>query len=60
MTPFRVWAPKAKKVEVEVRGGRYPMTAGENGWWFTELSLAETNADYAFVLDGGRLVKDEG
>ena len=58
MTPFRVWAPKAKKVEVEVRGGRYPMTAGENGWWFTELSLAETNADYAFVLDGGRPLPD--
>jgi maltooligosyltrehalose trehalohydrolase len=58
MTPFRVWAPKAKKVEVEVRGGRYPMTAGENGWWFTELSLAEANADYAFVLDGGRPLPD--
>ena len=58
MTPFRVWAPKAKKVEVEVRGGRYPMTAGANGWWFTELSLAETNADYAFVLDGGRPLPD--
>jgi len=41
--------PKSK-----VRAGRYPMTAGENGWWFTELSLAETNADYAFVLDGGQ------
>ena len=58
MTLFRVWAPKAKKVEVEVRGGRYPMTAGANGWWFTELSLAETNADYAFVLDGGRPLPD--
>ena len=58
MTPFTVWAPKAKKVEVEVRGGRYPMTAGANGWWFTELSLAETNADYAFVLDGGRPLPD--
>ncbi|MPZ76896.1 MAG: malto-oligosyltrehalose trehalohydrolase [Deltaproteobacteria bacterium] len=58
MTPFRVWAPNAKTVEVEVNGSRSPMTAGEHGWWFVEVSLAETNADYAFVLDGGEALPD--
>ena len=58
MTRFGVWAPNAKKVEIELRGGLYLMTAGENGWWFTELSLSETNADYRFVLDGGAPLPD--
>ncbi len=58
MTPFHVWAPNAKTVEVEVGGKRYGMTADGHGRWFAELSLAETAADYAFVLDGGEPLPD--
>ena len=52
MTPFQLWAPYAKTVEVEVSGGRHPMARVGDGWWFTELSLPEAAADYGFVLDG--------
>ena len=58
MNSFRVWAPKAKKVEVEVRGERLLMSAGENGWWFAEISSVEPGTDYAFVLDGGKPLPD--
>ena len=58
MSLFRVWAPKAKRVEVEVRGERLPMSAGENGWWFAKISPVEPGTDYAFVLDGGKPLPD--
>lgn len=57
MTPFRVWAPKAKRVEVEIRGKRLPMSAEENGWWFAETP-ADPSTDYAFVLDDGEPLPD--
>jgi maltooligosyltrehalose trehalohydrolase len=53
-----VWAPDGKKVEVEVRGKRYSMKSGENGWWFAELSLDDGTTDYMFVLDGGQPLPD--
>ena len=55
---IRVWAPNAKTVQLEIHGSCSPMTAGENGWWFTELSAAETQVEYAFVLDGGPRMPD--
>jgi maltooligosyltrehalose trehalohydrolase len=58
MTPFRVWAPNAKTVEVEAGGDRYSMTAGEHGWWFAELSVDESHAEYAFVVDSGEPLPD--
>jgi maltooligosyltrehalose trehalohydrolase len=58
MTAFRVWVPKANRVEVEIRGERFAMTAGEGGWWFAEIASAGPNTDYAFVLDGGQRLPD--
>jgi maltooligosyltrehalose trehalohydrolase len=58
MNLFRVWAPKAKKVELEVRTQRLPMSAAENGWWFSEITSAQPSTDYAFVLDGGKPLPD--
>jgi maltooligosyltrehalose trehalohydrolase len=48
-----VWAPRAMRVEVDTRGRRAPLSAGDGGWF--ELVDAEVAAgdDYAFVLDGG-------
>jgi maltooligosyltrehalose trehalohydrolase len=53
MTPFRVWAPHAQRIELEIAGKRHPMTATDYGWWHAELGSDENRADYAFVLDGG-------
>jgi maltooligosyltrehalose trehalohydrolase len=58
MTSFRVWAPHAIKVELELRGKRHGMAAGDHGWWSIQLPLAESNADYAFILDGGEPLPD--
>jgi maltooligosyltrehalose trehalohydrolase len=52
MHTFRVWAPLPKKVEVQVAGKIFPMTAGSDGWWTAEIPTAKTGDDYGFVLDG--------
>ena len=58
MTTFRVWAPIAQQVEVEVDGARLPLTAGEGGWWAADAPAAGPGSDYAFVLDGGEPLPD--
>jgi maltooligosyltrehalose trehalohydrolase len=58
MNSFRVWAPEAKRVEVDVRNKRFPMYAGETGWWSAEISSVEPETDYAFVLDRGAPLPD--
>ena len=58
MTMFRVWAPRADRVEVEVAGRRLPLREVGAGWH--ELSVADAGAgtDYAFVLDGTEPLPD--
>jgi maltooligosyltrehalose trehalohydrolase len=58
MTSFRVWAPRAKRAELDIRGKRQLMTAGKDGWWFAEVSSAGANTEYGFALDGGRPLAD--
>ena len=58
MSRFKVWAPAATKVAVEIGDRRYPMTRGDGGWWFAQISLSETDIDYAFVVDGDRPLPD--
>ena len=58
MISFRVWAPKAKSLEVKIQGERFGMTAGENGWWFVEAPLAGAGIDYVFIIDGGEPLPD--
>jgi maltooligosyltrehalose trehalohydrolase len=58
MTPFRVWAPHAQRIELDIAGKRHPMTASDYGWWHAELGSDENRADYAFVLDGGEPLPD--
>jgi maltooligosyltrehalose trehalohydrolase len=55
---FRVWAPDAQRVEVEVGGRRLPMTAGDGGWWTAESPSAGPGSEYAFVVDGGPPLPD--
>ncbi len=57
MTPFRVWAPHAQRVEIDVAGDRHAMARADYGWWHAELALGDYR-DYAFVLDGGEPLPD--
>ena len=52
MQTFRVWATLPKKIEVQVNGKNFPMTAANNGWWTVEVATAKTGDDYGFILDG--------
>jgi maltooligosyltrehalose trehalohydrolase len=51
---FRVWAPKAGSVEVELNGQtRVPLEAKRNGYWTAILDGVEPRTRYAYRLDGG-------
>jgi maltooligosyltrehalose trehalohydrolase len=52
MHTFRVWAPLPKKIEVQVGGRNFPMSAEANGWWTADIVSANAGDDYGFVLDG--------
>lgn len=58
MTLFRLWAPRAVKVEVKTEGESTSMRRGEAGWWYARVDSAQAGTDYAFVLDGGEAVPD--
>jgi maltooligosyltrehalose trehalohydrolase len=59
VTVFRVWAPEAARVEVDVSGHRHPMAAeAVPGWWRAEVTAAGNGTDYAFRLDGGDPLPD--
>ncbi len=56
MTQFSVWAPQARKVELDAGGERYPMAPGPRpGWWQAD---APGVTDYAFRLDEGDPLPD--
>jgi maltooligosyltrehalose trehalohydrolase len=58
MAEFRVWAPNASQVEVEIDGRRLSMSRAERGWWFAETASTEQNLDYKFALNGGQAFPD--
>ena len=53
MTPYRVWAPLAKKVSVNVGGESIPMEhfPRMEGWWESTNRRARPGEDYSFNLD---------
>ena len=58
MSQFRVWAPRASSVELELHGRRVPMWPGAGAWWAVEVSHVGDQTDYAFCLDGGEPLPD--
>jgi malto-oligosyltrehalose trehalohydrolase len=63
VTEFRVWAPAARQVEVQVAGRPQAMSAGcrsgsASGWWSATVPGAPPDARYAFRLDGGDWLSD--
>src|SRR5438094_9222057 len=55
---FRVWAPRAKRVDVALQDGiRAALTAEPDGY-FAGLAAARAGALYRYQLDGGALYPD--
>jgi maltooligosyltrehalose trehalohydrolase len=48
---YRVWAPCATHLELEVNGQRVPMTAEGGGWWTADRWMADGDR-YGYVVDG--------
>lgn len=58
MTVFRVWAPKAKKMQLELPSGIMDMKPGEGGWFRAEADTGSQPVDYAFRIDGKGPIPD--
>jgi maltooligosyltrehalose trehalohydrolase len=52
----RVWAPIARKVELDLGTDRISMTPADGGWWTVDTLFARPGADYAFVIDDADLL----
>lgn len=50
MSGLRVWAPRARQVELAVADQRVPMSANGGGWW--ETPLPNDEVAHGFLLDG--------
>jgi len=50
---FRVWAPRAGRVDLVVGGRDVPMDGPDDRGWFRVEADASPGADYAYRLDGG-------
>ena len=46
-TDFRVWAPRAERMTLQLDGARHPMTAESGGWW----SATASGLDYGYLID---------
>jgi 1,4-alpha-glucan branching enzyme len=46
-TEFRVWAPRAQRMTLQLDGTRHPMTAEAGGWW----SATASGRDYGYLID---------
>jgi maltooligosyltrehalose trehalohydrolase len=52
MHRFEVWAPRAKKIAVQVNGSAVPMQAlGDRGYWQAEVESAGAGTDYGYLID---------
>ncbi|MGI9120450.1 MAG: malto-oligosyltrehalose trehalohydrolase [Acidimicrobiales bacterium] len=60
MASFRVWAPRADRVELDLAGRRLPMREAGRGWFEVEVADDEAVAgvDYAYRLDGAEALPD--
>src|SRR5437588_869402 len=57
MMRFRVWAPRARRADLQLRGEPLAMRAAGGGWWEADAEAA-AGAGYGFRLDGGDPLPD--
>ena len=49
---FRIWAPRAHKLAVQVDGARVPLQGpDEHGWWQAQAERAGQGSNYGFLVD---------
>jgi len=58
MGSFRVWAPRAGRVDLVIAGERRPMGGGGRGWWEVDGVPAHAGTRYAYSVDGGEARPD--
>jgi maltooligosyltrehalose trehalohydrolase len=60
MAPYRVWAPLAERVSVNVAGETLPMAPDPNveGWWQVEGRPARPAEEYSFNVDDAEELPD--
>ncbi|GAC1325331.1 MAG: malto-oligosyltrehalose trehalohydrolase [Mycobacteriales bacterium] len=58
MTTFRVWAPAASAVAVQIDGEQLDMVGADTGWWSRDVHEAGPGTDYLFAVDGAEPVPD--
>ena len=51
MHRFRLWAPNAGKVSLQVAGQKFPLSKHDGGWWEADVDPARPGMDYAYLLD---------
>jgi len=52
MHRFKIWAPKARAISIQVGDVRVSMRGpGEHGWWSVEMESAGHGSDYGFLVD---------
>jgi maltooligosyltrehalose trehalohydrolase len=54
MHEFRVWAPRAKRLDLLIGERRLRMEPSARGWWRRLVEEAAPGTDYRFSLDEGR------
>lgn len=52
MAKISLWAPKARKVQLESGDRGADLVPGERGWWHGDVPFLVPGADYSFRLDG--------
>ncbi len=52
MAVIKVWAPRARAVELESGGGALALEPIEGGWWRAGAADLPAGTDYAFRVDG--------
>ncbi len=52
MAEMRVWAPRARQVELDGGGRVLSMTRDESGWWRVDAPFIQHGVDYGFRVDG--------
>jgi maltooligosyltrehalose trehalohydrolase len=52
MQEFRVWGPRAKRIQLKVEDKMCAMQGPDDrGWWSVKVKAAESGSEYAFLID---------